>query len=80
MNKEISEKAHLKSNFREKEYLLEWGSNPQKYYIRTEIEKFFVRFLIQMKISISPFENNWPLISEQICEESDFPKSQRKYC
>ena len=59
MNKEISEKAHLRSNFREKEYLLEWGSNPRKYYIfRAEIEKFFVRFLVQMKISISLFENN----------------------
>ena len=38
MNKEISEKAHLRSDFRKKEYLLEWGSNPQKYYIfRAEI-------------------------------------------
>ena len=62
MNKEISEKAHLRSNFREKEYLLEWGSNPQKYYIfRAEIDKFFVRFLVQMKISKFAFEKNWPL-------------------
>ena len=59
MNKEISEKAHLRSDFRKKEYLLEWGSNPRKYYIfRAEIEKNFVGFLVQMKISISPFENN----------------------
>ena len=59
MNKEISEKAHLRSDFRKKEYLLEWGSNPQKYYIfRAEIEKFFVRFLVQVKISTSPFEIN----------------------
>ena len=59
MNKEISEKAHLRSDFRKKEYLLEWGSNPRKYYIfRAEIEKFFVRFLVQVKISISPFEIN----------------------
>ena len=59
MNKEISEKAHLRSNFREKEYLLEWGSNPRKYYIfRAEIEKFFVRFLVQVKIAKSPFEIN----------------------
>ena len=59
MNKEISEKAHLRSDFRKKEYLLEWGSNPRKYYIfRAEIEKIFVGFLVQMKISISPFENN----------------------
>ena len=67
MNKEISEKAHLRSNFREKEYLLEWGSNPRKYYIfRADIEKFFVRFLVQMKISISPFENNWPLKANKL--------------
>ena len=67
MNKEISEKAQLNLNFREKEYLLEWGSNPRKYYsFRAEIEKFFVRFLVQMKISISPFENNWPLFKTNI--------------
>ena len=59
MNKEISEKAHLRSDFRKKEYLLEWGSNPQKYYIfRAAIEKFFVRFLVQVKISISHFQIN----------------------
>ena len=27
----ISEKAHLRSDFRKK-YFLEWGSNPRKYY------------------------------------------------
>ena len=55
----MSEKAHLRSDFRKKEYLLEWGSNPRKYYIfGEEIEKFFVRFLVQVKISISPFEIN----------------------
>ena len=59
MNKEISEKAHSRPDFRKKEYLLEWGSNPRKYYIfRAEIENFFVRYLVQMKISISPFEIN----------------------
>ena len=59
MNKEISEKAHLRSNFREKEYLLEWGSNPRKYYIfRAEIEKYFSLFSVQMKIAKSPFEIN----------------------
>ena len=59
MNKEISEKAHLRSDFRKKEYLLEWGSNPRKDYIfMAEIEKFFVRFMVQVKISISPFEIN----------------------
>ena len=52
MNKEISEKAHLRSDFRKKEYLLEWGSNPRKYFIfRAEIEKFFVSFLFQVKMS-----------------------------
>ena len=28
----ISEKAHLRSDFRKKKYFFEWGSNPQKYY------------------------------------------------
>ena len=41
MNKKIiriSEKAHLRSDFRKKKYFLGWGSNPQKYYIfRAEI-------------------------------------------
>ena len=41
------------------EYLLEWGSNPRKYYIfRAEIEKYFVQFLVQMKTAKSPFEIN----------------------
>ena len=59
MNKEISEKAHVRSNFIEKEYLLEWGSNSRKYYIfRAEIEKFFVCFLVQMKTVEFSFEMN----------------------
>ena len=63
MNNEISEKAHLTSNFREKEYLLEWGWNPRKYYIfRAEIKKFFVRFLVQMKSAKSPSDINLPLV------------------
>ena len=59
MSKEISEKAHFRSDFRTKEYLLQWGSNPRKYYIfRAEIEKYFVQFLVQMKTAKSPFEIN----------------------
>ena len=55
----MPEKAHLRSDFRKKEYLLEWGSNPRKYHIfRAEIGKYFVRFLVQMKIAKSPFEIN----------------------
>ena len=62
MNKKISENAHLRSDFRKKKHFLEWGSNPRKYYIfRAEIENFFVRFLVQVKIAKSPFEINWPL-------------------
>ena len=59
MNKEVSKKAHLRSDFRKKECRLEWGANPRKYYIcRAEIEKFLVRFLVQVKIAKSPFEIN----------------------
>ena len=49
----ISEKAHLKSDLEKKNISL----NPRKYYtFRAEIEKFFVRFLVQMKTAKSPFE------------------------
>ena len=59
MNKEISEKAHLRSDFRNNMYFLEWDSNPRKYYIfRAEIEKYFSLFSVQMKIAKSPFEIN----------------------
>ena len=50
-------KAHLRSDFRKK--ILEWGSNPQKYYI--SVEKYFVRFWVQMKTAKSPFEIISPL-------------------
>ena len=57
----ISEKAHLRSDFRKKK-ILEWGSNPRSYYIfRAEIEKYYVRFSVQMKTAKSPFEIIWPL-------------------
>ena len=40
----------LKGQIEDEKYYLEWGWNPQKYYIsRAEIEKYFVRFLVQMK-------------------------------
>ena len=32
------------------------------HFFRTEIEKNFVCFLVQMKIAKSPFEINWPLV------------------
>ena len=39
------------------------GLEPTKvlYISRAEIEKFFVRFLVQVKIAKSPSEINWPL-------------------
>ena len=44
----MSEKDYLRSVFRKEKYFLEWGSNPQKYYMfRAEIEKYFVHFLVQ---------------------------------
>ena len=60
MNKEIvSEKVHLRSDFRKKEHLLEWGSNPRKYYIfRAEIEKYCAWFLVQIKTAKSLLEIN----------------------
>ena len=58
MNKKIiriSEKAHLRSDFRKK-YFLGWGSNPRKYYIfRAEI---FRLFFGSSENSKSPFEIN----------------------
>ena len=47
----------IKGQIEYKKYYLEWGSNPQKYYFRAEIEKnTFVRFLIQMKTVEFAFE------------------------
>ena len=57
MNKEISEKAHLRSDFRKKNISLS-GARTHESIFRAEIEKFFVRFLVQVKISKSPFEIN----------------------
>ena len=55
-------KSPFNIRFQKKKYFLEWGSNPRKYHIfRAEIEKIFVRFLVQMKRATSPFEINWPL-------------------
>ena len=47
----------LKGQIEDKNYFLQWGSNPRKYYIsRAEIEKYFVRFLVQMKTVECAFE------------------------
>ena len=54
----------LKRQVKDKKYFLEWSSNPWKYYIfRAEIEKYFVQFLVQMKVVEFAFEINWPLVS-----------------
>ena len=37
----------------------------EQYIFRAEIEKFFVRFLVQVKIAKSPFEINGPLAARQ---------------
>ena len=34
-------------------------------FFGAEIEKFFIRFLVQVKIAKSPFEINWPLDSTE---------------
>ena len=52
-------------------YLFEWNIPPgkrkektveNKYFLRAEIQKYFVRFLVQVKIAKSSFEINWPLV------------------
>ena len=56
MNKKIiriSEKAHLRSDFRKKK-----NTSTKVSFFGAEIEKFFVRFLVQVKIAKSPFEIN----------------------
>ena len=55
-------KVHLRSDFRENEILPWVRLEPTKP--RAEIEKFFIRFLVQLKIAKSPFEINWPLPTE----------------
>ena len=49
--------------FQKKTYFLEWGSNPRSniHIFRAELEKFWVRFLVQMKAVEFAFEINWPL-------------------
>ena len=55
---------HFKTQIDEKKMCPWVGLEPTKvlYISRAEIEKFFVRFLVQVKIAKSPFEINWPLI------------------
>ena len=62
MNKEISEKAHLRSDFRKKKIFPWVRLKPTKVsFFGAEIEKFFVRFLVHVKIAKRPFKINWPL-------------------
>ena len=46
----------LKGQIEDKKYFLEWGLNPQIFF-RAEIQKYFVHFLVQMKILKFAFEN-----------------------
>jgi hypothetical protein len=41
------------------------GLEPTKYF-RTEIEKYFVCFLVQVKTVELAFEINWPLSNQKI--------------
>ena len=47
----------LKDQSEEKKYFLEWGLNSQNIF-RAEIEKYFVRFLVQLKTVELAFEIN----------------------
>ena len=53
----------MKIRFQKEKKILPWVRlKPTKVsFFGAEIEKFFVRFLVQMKIAKSPFEINWPL-------------------
>ena len=49
----------LKEKIEEKKYFLEWESTILEQYIfRAEIEKYFVRFLVQVKTVELAFEIN----------------------
>ena len=51
---------HFKrTNYREK--ILPWVGLEPTIYFRAELQKYFVRFLVQVKIAKSPFKINWPL-------------------
>ena len=49
----ITEKTHLRSDFRKKK-----NTSTKVSFFGAEIEKFFIRFLVQVKIAKSPFEIN----------------------
>ena len=54
---------------------LEWGSNPQKYYIfRAGIENYFLRFSVQMKTAESHFKIIWPLSWIEMCSKRNLLK------
>ena len=53
-------KSPFKIRFQKKKNISSSGA--QTHELRAEIEKFFVRFLVQMKSAKSPFEIHWPLI------------------
>ena len=47
-------------------------------FFRAEIEKFFVRFLVQVKMAKSPFEINWPLKKKRkYVLRKTWPKSKK---
>ena len=51
---------HLKEKkWREK--IHPWVGLEPTMYFRAEIQKYFARFLVQVKLAKSPFEINWPL-------------------
>ena len=54
---------HFKTQIDEKKICPWVGLEPTKvlYISRAEIEKFFIRFLVQVKIAKSPLEINWHL-------------------
>ena len=61
-------KNYLRSDFSKKKKILpSVRLEPTKVsFFRAEIEKFFVRFWVQVKIAKSPFEINWPLAQSKI--------------
>ena len=43
-----------------------WVRLEPMIYFRAELQKYFVRFLVQVKIAKIPFKINWPLIFDTI--------------
>ena len=64
----ISEKAHLRPDFRKKNISLSGARTHEiiTYFFRAGIEKYFRSFLVQMKTAKSPFKINWPLSGSHV--------------